>query len=311
MKKEFKVVAVVLVALIVFLCGFGIGTTNGIGKSLQTVAENGIKVEVKGNAAAGQVAATQAPVAVAPTAAPTPAPAPSGDATTAAPAGDATTAAPSGGSSAGVPSTKEEIVAKYNEVINAGKHLQDGSIHKVSNTSIEVTDLPVASLKGTVNSIVEGLVKPSDETYTYTAGKDPNGGEAIGLIAPGGRDVALKPEGVANATATPDGAGYKMTITLASEKSTYDGTNTVNPVHHESCLSPLNLATIELPMNAKITAADMTYPGATLEVTVDGQGRVTYYKTTLPLEGSGTGKLGIPVTLGLKGEMVETFEFTY
>ena len=101
-----------------------------------------------------------------------------------------------------------------------------------------------------------------------------------------------------------------MTIVLVSEKSTFDGTNTVNPVHHESCLSPLNLATLDISP-AKITSADMSYPGATLNVTVDGQGRVTRYDYTLPMEGTGAGSLGPTIELGLKGEMVETFDITY
>lgn len=310
MKKELKVVAVVLVALIVFLCGFGLGSSKGI-----TI---GIKVENSG--AAQVVATTPSPAPTTPAPAPsetTPAPAPSE--TTPAPSENTATsgnaAAPSENSapagSAKVPASKEEIVAKYNEVVNAAKHLQNGTLHKTSNTEIEVTDLPVQSLKGTVDGIVSGLIKPSDETFEFTNGATADGAQPNGKITPGDRDVALKPEGVANATATADGAGYKMVITLISEKSKFDESGTVNPVHHESCLSPLNLATLDISP-AKIASADMTYPGATLELTVDGEGRLTSYKTTLPLEGSGNGKIGpISLTIGLKGQMIETFDFTY
>lgn len=313
MKKERKVAAVVLVALLVFLVGFGLGTSKGIS----------INVKVEGGAAAGsnnstpvvqpQPQTTQAPPQT--TQAPAPAPAPSGDATTAAGA-DATTA---GGAAtpAGIPSSTDEIVAKYNEVINNLKHNPGAcKLHKTSNTTITVTDAP--ALKNQINSIVQGLVKPSDVNYTFSGNgsmgtDDSNGGAECDLnniLTPGGKDVALTAAGVANATAAAEGDGYKMAITLVAETSSYDGTNTVNPVHHESCLTPLNLATLDIKP-AQITSANMEYSGATLNVTVDGQGRVTHYDFKLPMKGSGSGKLGLSINVGLEGEMTEVYDFTY
>ena len=178
----------------------------------------------------------------------------------------------------------------------------------LSATSLSALALDVDVALGdvTISSVTN---ESGSTTVSHTAANE-NGTTASDIITPGGRDVALKAEGVTSATATPDGDGYKMTIVLVSEKSTFDGTNTVNPVHHESCLSPLNLATLDISP-AKITSADMTYPGATLNVTVDGQGRVTRYDYTLPMEGTGAGSLGPTIELGLKGEMVETFDITY
>ena len=94
MKKEIKVVAIVLVALIVFLSGYGLGASNGINITV------GGTIEVNGGAvnagASVQQPATQAPVTQAPTQAPVtqaPTEAPT-QATTEAPAGDTTTQAP-------------------------------------------------------------------------------------------------------------------------------------------------------------------------------------------------------------------------
>lgn len=307
MKNALRVIAVVVVAAILFGIGYGLGSKKGITVNLK-VEGTGSGATVNTNTPAPQT--TQ------------PAPAPSENTTeTPAPSDDNTDKpAPSEdkndkpadepAASTGIPSSTDEIVAKYNEVINAAKKTQNATIHKTNNTNIEVTELSADRLKGAVNKIISGLVKPIDETYTLTNGANENGTTASDIIAPGGRDVALKAEGVTSATATPDGDGYKMTIVLVSEKSTFDGTNTVNPVHHESCLSPLNLATLNISP-AKITSADMTYPGATLNVTVDGEGRVTRYDYTLPMEGKGAGSLGLTIELGLKGEMVETFDITY
>lgn len=309
MKNALRVIAVVVVAAILFGIGYGLGSQKGIT----------VNLKVEGTGTGATVNTNTTPVAPSTTQpAPDPSeentdkPAPSEENTDKPAPSDDKTEKPADepAASTGVPSSTDEIVAKYNEVINAAKKTQNATIHKTNNTTIEVTDLSVSFLKGTVNNIISGLIKPIDETYTLTNGANENGTTASDIITPGGRDVALKAEGVTSATATPDGDGYKMTIVLVSEKSTFDGTNTVNPVHHESCLSPLNLATLDISP-AKITSADMTYPGATLNVTVDGQGRVTRYDYTLPMEGTGAGSLGPTIELGLKGEMVETFDITY
>ncbi|MGN1443082.1 MAG: hypothetical protein ACI4XE_04455 [Acutalibacteraceae bacterium] len=321
MKKEIKIVAIVLVALIVFLSGFGLGATKGIE----------INIDVKGNSSAQsatpvaadttpatQPAATQ-PATEAPTEAPaTEAPsaeAPAGDASSA-PAADASSAPADSGASTGVPATPAEVVAKYNEVVNAAKkNLQYTSMHKVGTVDIQCTDCSVSMLQGTVDKLLQTFMTNTDKTFTVANGvaTDPDGNQADmnAYIVPNGRDAALKEEYVASATAAASGDGYTLNITLKSEQSSYDGTNTVNPVGHESCLDPLNLATLELPAGAQITQASMTYPGATLTVDVNGAGQMTKLDVKLPLEGTGTGKLGASLTLGLKGEMHDTYEFTY
>ena len=324
MKKEIKIVAIVLAALIVFLGGFGLGATKGIE----------INVDVKGNGSAQSAApvvadttpATQPTTAApAPTEAPTAAPAaeapaaPAGDASSApaadAPAADAP-ASDAPAASTGVPATPAEVVAKYNEVVNtAKKDLKYTGMHKVGTIDIQCTDCSVPMLQGTVDKLLQGFMKGTDKTFTVANGvaTDQDGGQADmnAYVVPNGRPAALKEEYVASATATPAGDGYTLNITLKAETSTYDGTNTVNPVGHESCLDPLNLATLELPAGAKITEASMTYPGATLTVDVNGAGQMTKLDVKLPLEGTGTGKLGASLTLGLKGEMHDTYDFTY
>lgn len=318
MKKEIKIVAIVLVALIVFLSGFGLGTTKGIK----------INVAVSGNGTAQAAPVVQTPVTQAPTAAPTTAApvqetpsnsvTPGGDTST--PAADASSAPAADASqpaaSTGVPATPAEVVAKYNEVVNAAKKdLKYTSMHKVGTIDIQCTDCSVSFLQGTVDNLLKTFMKGTDKNFTVANGvaTDQDGGQADmnAYIVPNGRDAALQEAYVASATATPAGDGYTLNITLKSEQSTYDGTTTVNPVGHESCLDPLNLATLELPANAKITEASMTYPGATLTVDVNGAGQMTKLDVKLPLEGTGTGKLGASLTLGLKGEMHDTYEFTY
>ncbi|MGN0467719.1 MAG: hypothetical protein ACI4GY_03215, partial [Acutalibacteraceae bacterium] len=221
------------------------------------------------------------------------------------------------GASAGIPSTPEEIVAKYNEVVNAAKKEQNVTLHKVNNITLNCTDCSAASLTNTVNTALSALAKGSDHTYTVANGSATNeAGEAAdlnGVISPSGRDSALTAGAVSSATAVAEGDGYTMTIKLNAEKSTFDGTNTVNPEGHNSCLDPLNLATIEIPIpGCSITNADMDYPGATLTATVNGAGKLTKLIVNLPMSGSGTGKILVTsLTVSIEGSMDDTYDFTY
>jgi hypothetical protein len=303
MKKEIKVVAIVLAALIIFLSGFGIGATKGI------------NVNVKYEGAAGEVAApaptTQAPQTTAPTTQAPQTTAPSAD------AGDSTTKAPEANAPAGdskVPATTEEIVAAYNKVLNGTKNYQ-GKVHikKDSTVSLQITDCPGGNLvKNIVQPVVDNLAGASTWEDDYENGVTPEGGKFYNAITPGDRDAALTVDAVASASATADGDGYKMTITLKPETSKFDGTNTTDPVFHKQITNPLNLAEIDLGDAIQITAADMSYAGATLNVAVDGEGRITSLGLKMPIEGSGTGKAGpINATIGIAGSLDDVYTMTY
>ncbi len=319
MKKEIKVVAIVLVALIVFLAGFGLGATKGI--NINIGSESGINVNVNGGSAgsAQVVAPTQAPTAAptqAPTAAPTEAPtaapttpdAPATDAPTQAP----TQAAPSGNSS--VPSSKAEIVAAYNKVVNEAKaYTGKVTIKKHDIINVQLKDLPSVAEK-VITPVVTKLTTTSPEEYVFDGGKDVNDPNRLvsHKIVPNGRDVAVQEAGIANATATanPDG-GYTMSLTFIPETSTFDGTSTTSePTHHKSAMDPLELGSLDLgPIT--ISNADLSYPGATMTATVDAQGRLVKLEQKLPLEGTGTGKAVVSLTLKLGGSMDGTYEFIY
>ena len=307
MKKELKVIAVVLAGIIVFLAGFGLGTSKGI-----TID---VKVDGASSSASASASGTVTP---APT--PAPSPAPSESTTAPAPASDGSDASKPADSNAGapsaIPSNPKEVAAKYNEVINALKQQKNVSIKKVGTVNIECTDCSVGILKGAVNSILKGFMKGTDETVSFTDGKGTNSaGEEVLLnhyIVPADREAAVTENDVVSATASPEGSGYKMTLTFKSEQASYANGSGTDPISHKTAMDPLNLATLELPMGAEITEASMTYPGATVEATVDGSGNLVKLHLNLPLEGSGTGNLkGMSLSVGLKGVLDDNFEITY
>ncbi len=335
MKKEIKVVAIVLVALIVFLAGFGLGATKGI--NINIGSESGINVNVSGSVSGGSqqvVAPTQAPVTQAPvtqaptqapvTEAPTQAPATDAPATdapaTEAPATDApatdapATDAPAGNTSA-VPSTKGEIVAAYNKAVNDAKHYEGKvTIKKHDIIDVQLKDLPGIAA-AIINPVISKLTATNPEEYVFDGGKDVNDPNRLvsHKIVPNGRDVAVQEAGVTNATATPNAdGGYTMVLTFVAESSTFDGTkNTSEPTHHKTAMDPLDLGSLDLGDAISITQADLKYPGATMTATVDGQGRLVKLEQKLPMSGSGTGKAGISLTLNLEGSMDGTYEFIY
>lgn len=309
MKKEIKVVAIILVALIVFLSGYGLGASKGI-----TITIGG-EVNVNGGAvnAGAQV---QQPQATQPQATQPQATQPTTPATPDAPEADAPEAdAPSAdsGSTSAVPSTKEEIAAAYNKAVNGFKaYTGNATEKKVETIAIEVKDLP-GPVAAIVNPVVEGFTGTTEKEYVFTNGVDADGNKTADRIIPGGRDANVQAAGIAEASATANAdGGYTMKIKFVAESSNFDGTqNTSEPEFHKGAMDPLNLGGLDLgPI--KISEAGLDYPGATVEATVDGQGRLIKLVQLLPLGGFGTGKAGpIKATINLEGSMDATYEITY
>mgnify|MGYP003289475262 CR=1 FL=1 len=304
MKQETKLVAIILAALIVFLSGFGLGATRGI------------TIKVEGGAAVQAGPAQTVEPAPQTTAAPAPQTTAAPQTTVAPPAADTTTtAAPAGNSgSVSVPQTKAEIAAAYNKVVNEAKaYTGKVTLKKHDIIDVQLKDLPAIAEK-IITPVIANLTKTNPEEYTFDGGKDVNDPNRFvsHKIVPNGRDVNVQEAGLASASATPNAdGGYTMVLTFIAETSTFDGTKTTSePTHHKSAMDPLELGSLDLgPIT--ISNADLRYPGATMTATVDGQGRLVKLEQKLPLEGSGTGKAGVSITLNLGGSMDGTYEFIY
>ena len=308
MKKEIKVVAIILVALIVFLSGYGLGASNGI------KIEIGGTVEVNGGAVNAGAVQQPAPQTTAPTTQPSTQAPVVNDTPDAPPADDTPDAPPAdSGNASAVPSTKEEIAAAYNKAINGFKaYTGNATEKKVETIAIEVKDLP-GPVAAIVNPVVEGFTGTTEKEFVFTNGVDADGNKTADRIIPGGRDANVQAAGIAEASATANAdGGYTMKIKFVAESSNFDGTqNTSEPEYHKGAMDPLNLGSLDLgPI--KIAEAGLDYPGATVEATVDGQGRLIKLVQILPLGGFGTGKAGpIKATINLEGSMDATYEITY
>ncbi len=317
MKNALRIIAVVLVAALVFAGGYGLGSSKGITVNVQVAdsGNNNATVDTNTTPVTTQPAATE-PAATQPAATE---PAATEPAKTEPAKTDDTTkkSDDSGKKAAAVPSSISEIVAAYNKAINATKKATTmTAAEKSEKVTINVDDCSFAPATGALNSILKNFMSDYTDHYTVsgdTATKQEDGGTKSldSLILPSNREAALTEGAVASATCDDNGGGsYTLHITLASEKSTFDGTNTVKPVNNDSVVDVLNLADMDVKP-AQITQADMTYPGTVLDATVNANGLLDALDVKIPMEGSGTGKLIASLSVTLSGEFVDHFKFTY
>ncbi len=311
MKNALRIIAVVVVAALLFGIGFSLGSSKGITISVKYSDSASGSTGTPGGAASTPVASpsTQQPTE-APTQTPT-ADAPADDNTDApAPSDDKKPA--DSDNNGGVPGSKTEIIDAYNKAISKTKAIGTVNVTKASKINISVTDCSIAIAKPLLNPIVQKFLNDSTTDFSFVDGKDTNSDKTLNdLVPPSNREPSLKDEYTANASATPAGDGYTITINLVSETSTFDGTNTVKPAANESIIDPLNLATLDISP-AKIASANMSYSGSTVEATVNGNGTLDKLVVKIPMEGNGSGQISrFTVDVGLAGDLEDTYTFTY
>ncbi len=313
MKKEFKGIIAIIVAIWIFVMGFEIGILKGTNDTIEELGSPSAPI------------ATDAPTAESTT-----------ETTTAATTAESTTAAPDvnadASTSATDPSvapapgaadpstmTKEQITAKVVEYINKVKAEQNMTAVKTESITISVDSCSVASLTSTVNDVVQGIVGEPAPPHTFTfvngQGTDADGNtvSAHDAIPPSNdstKDAKLDPSGVASATAVKQGDNTVYTVILVAESTTIS--NGVPP-HNSGVIGYLNLGAIEIPVpGISITEANMNYPNSTVEVTVNSADQVVKLVNKMPMNGSGTAKVTFAnATASFSGGLDETWEFTY
>ncbi|MFI3141969.1 MAG: hypothetical protein R3Y27_06650 [Clostridia bacterium] len=299
MKKEVKILAITLVTLFIFLTGFGLGAVGEINVSLSG------DVNVAGDSSAStQTEETTVAVAATTTAA-----ASTDSSTDSSTDADATTAA---ASSSALPTTVDEIAVKYNELVNALKAEQNILIYKTEEVVLDLTDCSVSMATSLINPILSTFITPVDVELPIVDGTDVDGNDAMHYIYPWDRPAEVLGSALSDAYITENADGsYVMYLTFASETSTYDGTTTVEPTGHIGAMDPLNLATLDISP-ATIDSAEMLYTGATIELSVGADGKVTNLYIFLPMSGGGSGSISVfSLSLEIEGSMETNFAITY
>ncbi|MBR3094999.1 MAG: hypothetical protein IKH12_05365 [Clostridia bacterium] len=329
MRKEFKAIIAAILAVWLFLMGFEIGSYRE-------------KQRIATQPSAQQTTLQQPQTTVPPeTAAPT-APEPTAPAADVADVGnviteittypdseltapsDTTSAAPTQPASDAEPDvsalSKRQILQRASEAINKLKNTKNMTARNQETISIQVVDCSAKSAVSIINSFISKKAGDKNVTYVFKDGKavghDDSGKEIKDegevtpnqIIPPTEAAFTLPKDGLQSASAAKNGAFVTYTLKLKEERSSIE--NPVPP-YNSQAVGYLKMTDMQIP-GATITGADMHYPGTTVTVTVDADGRVRQLQTHLPMEGTGTAKMGfLSGSASFEGFSTQNWTFTY
>lgn len=316
MKKEYKVIIAIILAVWIFAMGMVLGIDKGIEDTLATANSTTL------------TPTDQTPSNTTTTPSTTETPTTTATPTTGLQASTIPSSGENDSNSTTAPTTdknddpsslsKEEIVKIVNESVNKVKSEQNMTARKQEKITITLTALSVESARDIVNDIIQGIAgDPVDETITVANGiaTYPDGStrpvkEAIPPSNDATKDFNLSVDGVATATAKKDGENTVYTVILVVEDTT---AASPIPTHNSGAIGYLNLMAVDLPSIVTIVDSNMHYPGSTVEVTVNPEGKVVKLINKMPMTGDGTARITL---LGegkaeFEGGLDETWEFTY
>lgn len=210
--------------------------------------------------------------------------------------------------------SKDEIVNAVNSAYKALEAEQNFSAHK--NLSIRVTILScsVESAVSAINDIINGITDkvPKEENLVFAGGVATNSeGTQVTVkdAFPPDVDFALSPQGVASATATKQGDNTVYNLTIIKEDTTIASPI---PQHNATSVGYLDITSLGLPSVVNITKGDMHYPGSTMKLVVNAQGKIVEIENHLPMTGEGEAKvMGIGGNATFEGALDEKWVITY
>ena len=193
---------------------------------------------------------------------------------------------------------KQEILNIITDGINTLKS-PDASFmgHKEQVLDMELTECSVPGFAGIVNKVMEMFIETEIYDFDFADGKgmDPENKvetTTMDTFPPVGKNFTLTIDGVAEATKEQQGENTVYRVKLKPEKSTKENPKTQ---YHEKACDTLDLSTFNMPIG-EITKADLEYPGATVGITLDKDGKVIGYYERLDIIGTGEA-----AAVGMKG----------
>lgn len=308
MKKEYKVIIAIILAVWIFAMGMVLGVDKGIEDTLATANSTTLApTDQTPSNTTTTPPTTETPTTTAP-------PTTTGLQASTIPSTstntDASTTVPTTQNSDDPSSlSKAQIIEKVNSYVAQLKAEQNMTAHKAESIKIEVVDFSIPSAISIINSIINGLAGDEEVTYTFTNGTEAGGGTPYSLIPPTNKDFLLSEAGVVSAEAKKSGTDTVYTVNLAVEETTAEAPV---PQYNSTAIGYLDLTSLDLPSMVTITKANMHYPGSTVEITVNEQGKVVKLINKMPMTGEGGAKIfGAEGTASFQGGLDETWDFTY
>ena len=211
--------------------------------------------------------------------------------------------------------SKQEILKVVADGVNALK--AENATYKgvkSQNLSIDLTECSVPALVGVANTVIDLFEGEEVLEYNFENGKAFDPEDEVEITAaeafpPTGKPFSLTDvNGVAEAKTEKDGDNTVYTVVLVAETSTLEDPR---PPYHDSACDTLDYSTFELPMG-QITKADFEYPGATVSITLDKDGRVVGYHERLNMAGVGEGTaIGLTASGRMEGYIDESWVISY
>lgn len=209
----------------------------------------------------------------------------------------------------------DEILQNTANAVNTLKQTPNFTALRKLQVVVKVVDCSVPSAVEKINEIITGVTSKAvpEETIVFTNGNAVNSkGEQLtpfSAVPPENNNFTLTSAGVASARAEKQGDNTVYYINLNAESTT--GENPV-PVHNAGSLGFLNIESLGLPSIVNITRANMNYPGSTMQITVDKDGKLIHMKNHLPMTGDGEAKVfGIGGSAQFEGYLDEEWTITY
>lgn len=302
MKKEIKIAVAVVLSIWFFVMGFEIGIYKERKANIETTQE-------VVNTVTPTTQPTTAPTTVpttAPTTVPTTAPttAPSVDTSATVPVITPSTSAQADSGSL----SKQQVIEKANAAVASLKSEQNVKAHKSENIVVNVTDCSVSAAVDIINDIIEGIAGSEEIDYVFTDGKTADGETMFAVVPPVNKEFALTDAGVVSAVAEKVGTDTVYTIVLVKESTTADAPV---PTYNSTAIGYLDLTSLELPA-VTITKANMEYPGSTVKITVNADGKVVALSNYLPMTGYGEAQITFfSGNASFEGYLDEKWTFTY
>lgn len=216
--------------------------------------------------------------------------------------------------------SKRQILQRATEAINTLKKTPNMTARNQETISIQIVDCSAKSAISILNSIISKKIGDKTVTYVFKDGKaighDDEGKEIKDegevtpnqVIPPTDASFTLPEAGVASAAAKQDGSFTTYTLKLKEESSSIAKPV---PTYNSQAIGYLKMTDMEVP-GATITDANMHYPGSSVTVTVDSQGRVRQLQLHLPMDGNGSAKMGfLSGTASFEGYSTQNWTFTY
>ena len=205
--------------------------------------------------------------------------------------------------------TKEEVVQFLGNAVNKTKAYTNSIVVRhVESFTINIEEINPSIVKSLAQTIINGVLKPTDDTVTFTNGQGViSGNETVPLLLPKRQNFSLPAAGAATAVAKQDGANIVVDVQLVSEKATLSD----HPVYNAGTTGYLDVGDVDLSM-LTLEAFEVNYTGSTIHAVINPDGYVSYADYHMPVKIYAAGRaLGFSASFRCSGEQQEQWTLNW